>query len=459
MTNKPGQLSKVISVLVLCAFILPLTMCLEKPVASSAGTKKPRLPRYERCEDGIWRLKDSKNTADADKTDGGKSAGKAADTGETVKTNKITGEPVGERTAVCMFTGDLMCLAGQQYDAGRTGKYDFYPSFKYVDPILKSADLVCGNLETLLSESNPITRVQKYENEQPQCNGPESYLNALKKAGFDMLVTANNHTCDWGPTGITETKRHLDDAGFANAGTHYNINVKKPDTAKSGSSTGNEMLNDQAGERYSIFEANGIKIAILSYTHLMNQRAKMTSAEMKTMVHLFDRDTVEKDIADAKEAGAEFVAVYLHFGSENVEDINSTQSKDAQFVAEAGADLIIGSHPHCLQKCAYLKTSDKRKVLCMYSMGNFVSSMARDINNDTIILRVEITKTIKRKKIEVTMTDASYIPCKVLARDGRSFVVMPTNKGLNGGLSYTSLKEAHDRIAAVLGKAIREYTS
>lgn len=378
--------------------------------------KTGTLPRYKKDDDGIYRLKKQKKNKDRD--------------------------TLNETTAVLMFTGDLMCLKGQQYDAGVKKGFDFYPSFKYVTPIFKSADLVCANLESLLSESNPLTKDLVYENNEPQCNGPVDYLNALKKAGIDMLATANNHTCDWGPVGITETKKHLDEYGFANVGTHYN-----------------ESDPQKAGERYVIFDVKGIRVAILSYTHIINQRGKMNDSEMATMVHCFDRDIVKKDIEDARKDGAEFIAVYLHQGIENTEQLNETQIEDSAFVAEAGADLIIGSHPHCLQKCTYIKTSDNRRVLCMYSMGNFVSSMAKDINNDTIILRVEVTRTAGKSESRVMMTDASYIPCRVQAKDNHSFVVLPTSKKLNGGLSSSSLKSAAQRIAKIMDGVIPVYTA
>ena len=413
-------------------------------------------PRYYREEDGIWRRPEESYTmllASAKRSiryssylismnDTSMEFSQAArDIMRLTENAHITMEQELGCSAICMFTGDLMCLKGQQYDAEVKGGYDFWPSYSYVAKQFKTADFVCGNLESLLSESNPITKNQvNASNGQPQCNGPVVYLEALRKAGFDMVVTANNHTCDWGKVGITETKTHLDEAGFANVGTHYN--EKKP---------------EKAGERFSIFEVNGIKIAVLSYSHLINQRGYLSSSEMSTMVHCFDRDVVKQDIADAKEKGAEFVVVYCHWGIENTESLNSAQTEDSKFVAECGADLIIGSHPHCLQKCTYIKTEDGRKVLCMYSMGNFVSSMARDINNDTIILRVEIKKVVKKKKLVVKMTDASYIPCRVTKMDGRSFVIVPTNKKLNGGYSSDTLKAANNRISKIMNGVIREY--
>ena len=417
--------------------LFPFVICVYIPACYvtevSAAEKKMEAikednPRYEKGEDGIWHLKKK-----VKKTKG------VFDTDIDIK-EWISSARSIETKAVCMFTGDLMCLKGQQYDAARSGTYKFFPAFKYVEPIFGEADLVCGNLETLLSQSNPLTKNQVEENGQPQCNGPVAYLDGLKKAGLDVLVTANNHTCDWGAKGIKETKTHLDDYGFANVGTHYN-----------------EKTAEKAGERFAIFDVKGINIAVLSYTHIINQRGKMSASEMKTMVHLFDRDVVKKDISDAKAAGAEFVAVYLHLGTENTEELTRTQIDDMNFTAEAGADLILGSHPHCLQKCTYIKTSDKRKVLCMYSMGNFVSSMARDINNDTIILRVEITKTRGKKNVKVSMSDAPYIPCRVTAKDNYSFVVVPTSSDMNGGYSSKTLKEAEKRIGKVMGGVIKKF--
>ncbi len=359
--------------------------------------------------------------------------------------------------ATLMFTGDLMCLKGQQYDALTKDGFDFYPCYRYVAQIFKEADMVCGNLESLISESNPLTKDCVYENDQPQCNGPVAYLDALKRASFDVLVTANNHTCDWGAVGITETKKHLDEYGFLNVGTHYEGSTSPSgltntaDVGKTGAADG-----PVAEDRFVIYEARCIKIAILSYTHLINQRYKMTREQLNTMVHLYDPDAVKQDIADAKTAGAQFVVVYLHNGTENTEELTKTQIDDSGFVAEAGADLIIGSHPHCLQKCTYIKTSDGREVLCMYSMGNFVSSMTRDINNDTLILKVTLTCTRYGEGSDVKMTDASYIPCRVAPKAGHSFTVIPILRYRDGSCSSKSLKEAADRVAAVMDGVIPE---
>ena len=349
------------------------------------------------------------------------------------KSKKSTTKPKAK--ALCYFTGDVMCLGGQQRDAKSGDTFDFWASYKYVAPLFNKADFVCGNLETLLSESNPITKDQvNAANGSPQCNGPEILLQALKDAGYDMFVTANNHTYDWRAEGITETKKHLDDWGFLNTGTHYD--------------------NDDSEPNYCIYNANGINVAVLSYTHLVNQRYLLNKDSKQNMMNLYDIDTVKADIKAARKAGAEFAVVYCHWGTENTEKLNDTQLTDSKAVAEAGADLIIGSHPHCLQKCEYIKTSDGRRVLCMYSMGNFCSSMTRTINKDTIILRV----MLKRSKAGVVSCKASYIPCKMITYEKRQYVVMPTSKTLNEVLSNSELNDARTRINKIMNNVIPEYS-
>ena len=188
-----------------------------------------------------------------------------------------------------------MCLRGQQYDASENKGFDFWPSYRFVAGIFKNADFVCGNLETLLSPSNPLTKDRKTDdNGTPLCNGPEELLRALRKAGYDMLVTANNHCCDYGTVGIEETKKALDRYLFANAGISYpqpspvsstddndptttdnhpNEADNQPTTAENHPNTADNhpttAENGQGRNPFCIFEVNGIRIAVLSYTHFV----------------------------------------------------------------------------------------------------------------------------------------------------------------------------------------------
>lgn len=344
----------------------------------------------------------------------------------------VSDAPEKECTATVMFVGDLMCLRAQQ-NAAKTGvgRWDFRSSFSLVKPIFAEADLNVGNLETLISPSTPLTSEQlKCANGNSLCNGPEDYLKAVKYAGFDAVVMANNHSCDGCADGIRETLERVDRYGFAHTGTFM------------------------SGEkRYVLIDVNGIRLAILSTTHIMNQRVLMGELGLDEFVYDYSAENVRGDIAAARNDGADFVVVYCHWGNENTHTLISQQKEAAIEIANAGADLIIGSHPHCLQEAQYITADDGRSVLCMYSMGNFVSSMPREINNDTIILRTEIT--LRDGKAQ--LTDASYIPCHVFpSMDGKKHLVTPVSERLNGGIRSGELRATRERVAALI-TVIPEY--
>ena len=349
-----------------------------------------------------------------------------------VKSTIRTSAGSDSRTALCMFTGDIMCLGGQQSEARTPDGFDFWPSFRLVSRFFEQADFVCGNLETVLSDSHPITLDQRLAGDgNPQCNGPVEFLRALRKAGYDMLITANNHTCDWGMSGIEETKNNLDAYRFANLGTY--------------------------DDRFTIFDINGIHLAILCYTRIMNQRDSMPGGLLEKTVHMYSPEVVTEDINAARSAGADFIVVYCHWGTENTRELDTKQKTDAAIIAKAGADLIIGSHPHCLQSCEYIETADGRKVLCMYSLGNFSSSMLRvDINRDTVILQVKLGYDPDSEGISIR--DISYIPCRITEYRGRNLVIVPTDPSLNGGYSGSNLKESEMRTDTVMNGVIPKYT-
>lgn len=335
-------------------------------------------------------------------------------------------------SAILMFTGDLMCLSGQQFAARTNGEFDFTPSFSYVSEILQGADLVVGNLETLISPSSPYTYKMKLKDNLPNCNSMESYLKALVYAGFHAVVTANNHSLDWNMIGITETLDKLDEYQLLHTGTF-------------------------AGEEeqpFILYEVNGIKVAILSYTELINGRGLLSAKQLEVHISCYSKEKVIGDVQKAKQSGADYIVAYNHWGAENTHEITKLQEQHAMEMAEAGVDLIIGSHPHCLQKAAYLTTSDGRQVLCVYSMGNFISSMAKDINNDTIVLEVNLHKV----KDNVFSGAIGYYPMRVMSTYEKKYhVILPISSRFYGNSQVEKiLEQARVRIRKVMGNEVSE---
>lgn len=334
--------------------------------------------------------------------------------------------------ASILLTGDLMVLSSQQY-AAKSGKtYNYNSSFKLVRPIFAKGDFVMGNLETCLSYSNPYTAEEKTVQDNPNCNAQATFLDALRYAGYDAVATANNHCGDTGTMGLYETVQMLDTYRLAHTGTFT-----------------------RAGEqRFLLAEINGIQVAFLSYTEIINTKygnLAIPDAQKSILLNKYSEEKVQRDVAAAREAGAEFVIAYNHWGMENTHDYTKKQVEHAQQMADAGVDFIAGSHSHCLQPPKMFTASDGRQVPCIFSMGNFVSGMGRDINNDTVILKLDLV----REGEGVALKSVGYIPCRVFVEYGDGHhVVVPTSSALNGGKTGPTLTAARERIVKVMGNDV-----
>lgn len=344
-----------------------------------------------------------------------------------------TPEPTPAPRAVLMFTGDLMCLRAQQKIAKSKKGYDFSPSFSRVTELLSSADLTVGNLETVIDDSIPYTLDVKQDGGTPYCNAPSSFLDAVKEAGFDAIVTANNHCCDCGEAGILATLDALDARELPHTGT---------------------FRGDEA--RFLLMDVNGIRVALIANTATVNGNESDIAKERRdTVLNLYSPAAAKADIAAARAAGADFVVVCMHGGTENSHKVSARQTMRAQELADAGADLIIGSHPHVLQEAAYIHAADGREVPCFYSLGNFISSMDGVTGNrDTVILRVELTQTDNC----TVLSDIGFIGARTLLEKDR-LIVTPVSPVLNGGRTDPALTEAQERIAGRLGSGVREISS
>lgn len=348
-------------------------------------------------------------------------------------TPEPTAEPTPEPTpapvhATLMFVGDLMCLSSQQrgakQQAGGSG-YDFSPSFAYVREVFNNADCVIGNLETSLSHSWPYATEQRNIGGMPNCNGPKQYLGALKFAGFDALVLANNHCCDAGVQGIIETTQAVEEYGFPYTG----------------------LFREKDAQRFVILDVKGIKVGLLSYAEFYNSKDKaVREAGCEYMINTYSKERIAEDIAAARAAGAELIVAYNHWGAEHTHQPTPKVVTHAQEMADAGVDIIIGSHSHAVQPVVWLTAADGRQVLCAYSMGNFVSSMGRSTANDTFIAEFGIV----REGGSVRVESEKYHPCRVFPQlKGYWYVVVPTNVTIVNSI-IPQLKAAEERITAIV---------
>ncbi len=181
-----------------------------------------------------------------------------------------------------------------------------------------------------------------------------------------------------------------------------------------------------------IVEAKGIKFAFLSYTFSVNHHeSRVSKAKRGFMVNKLNTAVIAKDIKRARKNGADVVAVMLHWGKEGAAKNNAYQRNAAKAVAKAGADLIIGSHPHVVQGTAIIKSDTpygKKTCFVAYSMGNFVSGMGASRNRDSLILKFQVKKSAGGK---ISIGKAQGIAVNISSFKGKRFTPLPYYKAGN----------------------------
>lgn len=297
-----------------------------------------------------------------------------------------------------MFTGDITCFEKQFAEAQKGESYDFSYELEQVKPVFEQADLVVGNLETMIVPEAPY-RTEKYVSEQNfHCNAPVEFLDALKKAGFDVLTNANNHDLDTGAIGIGETIDYVEKFGFIHTGTFKS--EKK---------------------RYELIDVAGYKIAITAFaTEHNNKKSNLTPEGRDYLLNDYSSEKAKCILDEARTDGAELVFVCIHWGKEHKLVQNKQQMHIAEELAQMGYDCIIGSHPHVLQPFDRIDGKE-RQVPVFYSMGNFLSHNVSGDKSRSVIACVDLHR--KGTSIEL---ECSYIPiCTSKDFGHKKFVVLP----------------------------------
>ncbi len=275
----------------------------------------------------------------------------------TAATNKFFPD-----TLTLLFAGDLM-QHQTQINAARTSKgYDYSPCFQYVKDHINSADWSIGNLEVTLG-GKPY---QGY----PTFSAPDEYLTAIHEAGFNVLVTANNHCLDKGQKGLERTIHILDSLRIPRAGTYRN-----------------------AEEREKLYplllEKKGFRLALLNYTYGTNG----IEVTPPNMVNYIDTAVIIKDIKESHKLSPDAILACIHWGDEYHSLPNKSQKSLANWLLEKGVTHIIGSHPHVVQPIELRQDSiSGKKHLVVYSLGNFLSNMSARHTDGGLIVEMKLVK-------------------------------------------------------------------
>jgi poly-gamma-glutamate synthesis protein (capsule biosynthesis protein) len=309
--------------------------------------------------------------------------------------------------------GDLMCHTPQfEYARVEKDSFDFSPVYRNVKKYLESSDFTFGNLETVTAgkENGGYTGY-------PFFNTPASYITALKQVGFDLLVTANNHSLDRSEKGILKTINEINSRNINYVGTY---------------------TSQRDRDSIRIFDIKGIKVAILAYSYGTN--GNPIPKGKNYLINLIDYDSIEKDIHSAKINGAELVLVHFHFGEEYKREPVQFQKDVVNKTIELGADIIIGGHPHVLQPVNFYKTNNAKldSGFVAYSMGNFFSNQRDRFKDAGMILTLNIRKDFVKNSFEIK--EVNYLPTWVFkgnTANGKEYLIMPSTNITDTTISLT----------------------
>ncbi|NVO21411.1 MAG: CapA family protein [Bacteroidetes bacterium] len=275
-----------------------------------------------------------------------------------------------------LFIGDIMQHM-PQVDAAWNDSlkaYTYDSTFQYISPFISGYDIAIANLETTLA-GKPYSGY-------PAFSSPDELVTGMLHAGIDIVGTANNHCCDRGKTGIERTIEILDSLGLKHLGTYRNA----------------KEFRDQ---NPMILQRNGISLALLNYTFGTNG----IPVPEGNIVSLIDKPGIERDLEMAKKSKPDKIIIFMHWGDEYQREPNAYQKEFAGFCFGHGADIIIGSHPHVLQRMEWIKNDSLgREKLVAWSLGNSVSNQRKRYTDGGAMIGI----TLQKMNGETTIEDASY---------------------------------------------------
>ncbi|MBN2082367.1 CapA family protein [bacterium] len=320
------------------------------------------------------------------------------------------------REITIAFAGDLlMHLPLTNAAQTATGEYDFDPLFQYIAPYLAGADYAIANLETRLAGA------ERGYSGYPCFNTPATLAASLHKAGIDLLGTANNHSLDKGYSGLVATLDNLDQAGLAHTGTYR---------------------DSAAQAKPCIVNVQGLNLAFLNYTYGTN--GIPIPRDQPSCVNVIDAELLSAAAAAARQAGADYVIAFLHFGVEYERHPNKAQQQLARTLLDHGVDAVVGAHPHVVQPCEWYEPQaggPARPIA--YSLGNFASNQRSRYRDSGMIFYLTLSFDAGR----VASVEMSYLPVyvrKYTAEGSLQYRVLPVHPDIRLTLEKP-LSEAEGR--------------
>lgn len=316
----------------------------------------------------------------------------------TVDESEPTPSAEPQTTSASLFmVGDALLHKTIEYDAmNADGSFNF-TLLDRVGAIAQNYDLRYWNQETILGGDD--LGIQGY----PTFNGPTAWGEYMTGMGFNLVSTANNHSLDQGTYGITNSLNYWNSKeGVVNAGTY---------------------LSQEDYDAIPIHEINGITYAFISYTYGMN--GFTNPEDMPYAVACYDgkQEELLNKIQTANTM-ADVVIVAIHWGDEYQLQPNDFQKSFAQQMADAGADIIIGNHPHCIEPVQWLNDGN---TICFYALGN-VCAAQYELSRVEMMAALTINKTTNADgTVEISLDDlkTDLMYCYTNGENWNNFDVVP----------------------------------
>lgn len=244
------------------------------------------------------------------------------------------------------------------------GSYDFEYAYLGAEELIGVADITVLNQETLIC--NDLYEPSTY----PRFNSPTDLGDYMEKLGVDVFTIANNHVLDKGEDGLAACLDYYDENDMIRVGAYRNAEDR---------------------EALRTIEKDGVTVSFLCYTEYLNGLSLSEDSELEIGM-LSDEERMLSEVNAAKEQ-SDICIVSLHWGVEDSDIISDSQRSLAEKLGEAGADVIIGTHPHVLRDIELIELSDGRELLCAYSLGNFISaqSVGRNLIGGTLDFSVTVS--------------------------------------------------------------------
>jgi len=303
-----------------------------------------------------------------------------------IERESITEEIPKEHSITFVAAGDNLFHESILRSSFTDGIYDFSHIYTEIKSIVENADLAFINQETVMAgESYGYSGY-------PRFNTPRSLARTLADTGFDILNLANNHAMDMGKDGLYSTLDFLD--------TIQELTV---------------IGARKEGESARIITKNNITLGFLSYTYGLN--GFQTPPDNPNLVSLINTEKMAEEIDELRPL-CDFLIVSIHWGEEYRLEPDRNQLNLAQFFAQHNTDLVIGHHPHVLQRAQTITKEDGGETLIIYSLGNFVSQQTQRERIIGGLACLTFTK-IDSAPVQLSISDFGILP--VITHYSRSF--------------------------------------